>query len=260
MAHGFLRLCLLWKRPGSTGSMVGNGSFVPINGLVWMNSREAMEQQARQKAAEGFDTVKFKVGALDWSQELSLLETIRSEFSHEKLRIRLDANGAWSALEAQAKLAQLVQFDIEFIEQPIAPGQATEMARLCQESPVPIALDEELIGKPFDHQKFSLLEEIQPQAIVLKPSLLGGLGQCHQWVKMAEDAGISWWITSMLESNLGLNAICQLAAQYRPVLHQGLGTGKIYTNNIPSPLKVIRGEMHYQPGEPWDVDSVSFSR
>jgi o-succinylbenzoate synthase len=233
---------------------------VPLNGLVWMNPRATMEQQARQKVGEGFETLKLKVGALDWHQELDMLAALRSEFPAKTLSLRLDANGAWTPTEAQAKLGQLAEFDVEFIEQPISPGQERALAELCQVSPIPIALDEELIGKPLDHQKFSLLEVVQPQAIVLKPTLLGGLGQTHQWVKMAEDQGILWWITSMLESNLGLNSIAQLAAQYRPVLPQGLGTGKIYTNNIPSPLQVIQGEMHYLNKGAWDFSSINFSR
>ena len=211
----------------------GFGS-VPINGLVWMNHRSEMEKQAREKRHAGFDTIKFKVGALHWQEELEMLRQIREEMP--EMNIRLDANGAWKPEEAMKKLEQLAALNIESIEQPIAPGQTDAMARICGESPIPVALDEELIGSPFDHQKFSLLESINPQFIVLKPGLLGGLGQCHQWITLAEDMGCGWWITSMLESNVGLNAIAQLAAHYRPLLPQGLGTGQLFENNFPSTL------------------------
>lgn len=213
-------------------------SSVPINGLVWMNQRPEMERQAREKRDAGFDTIKFKVGALDWQEELEMLREIRLEMP--EMNIRLDANGAWNPHEALKKLELLGELNIESIEQPIAPGQPAEMARVCRESPIPVALDEELIGRPFDHQKDQLLEVINPPFLVLKPGLLGGLGQCHQWISMAEDYGCGWWITSMLESNVGLNAIAQLAAHYRPMLPQGLGTGMLFENNIPAQL-VLKG-------------------
>ncbi len=220
-------------------------STVPINGLVWMNQRPEMEKQAREKQEAGFDTIKFKVGALAWQEELEMLQQIRQEMP--EMNIRLDANGAWQPDEAMQKLELLAPLAIESIEQPIAPGQIEALERLCEESPIPIALDEELIGRPFDHQKFSLLEAVNPPFIVLKPGLLGGLGQCHQWICMAEDIGIGWWITSMLESNVGLNAICQLAAQYKPLLPQGLGTGQLFENNIPSPLELNGSQIWRNP-------------
>jgi O-succinylbenzoate synthase len=229
---------------------------VPINGLVWMNPRQTMESQAAEKRKEGYETIKFKVGALDWEQELGMLRKVRSEMPSSEIRIRLDANGAWKPEEAVLKLNQLADLDIESIEQPIAPGQLKELAQICRTSPIPIALDEELIGHPLDHQKFTLLETVEPQFIVLKPSLLGGLGQTHQWIKMAEDMGIGWWITSMLESNVGLNAIAQLAAQYHPVLPQGLGTGKIYDNNLASPLLVSEGHLLWDTKNRWDFSAL----
>lgn len=219
---------------------------VPINGLVWMNQRGEMEKQAREKRDAGFETIKFKVGALDWQEELAMLRQIRSEMP--EMNLRLDANGAWQPEEALKKLSQLAVLNIESIEQPIAPGQPDAMARLCRESPVPIALDEELIGRPFDHQKFRLLESVNPAFIVLKPGLLGGLGQCHQWICMAEDLGIGWWITSMLESNVGLNAIAQLAAHYKPLLPQGLGTGQLFENNLPTRLFLHGNQIGRMPG------------
>lgn len=226
---------------------------VPINGLVWMNVREAMFQQAMEKAKDGFTTIKLKVGALDWQQELDLIQDIRTELPASEYTIRLDANGAWNPKEALSKLEALHRFDIHSVEQPIRENQPKEMAEICSQSPIPIALDEELINKPFDHQKFTLLEEVQPQYLVLKPTLVGGLGQTDQWIRMAEDLGINWWITSMLESNVGLNAIAQLTAQYRPVLPQGLGTGGLYVNNLTSPLHVNNGMLRYNPLLDWDL-------
>jgi o-succinylbenzoate synthase len=200
-----------------------------------------MEKQAREKRDAGFDTIKFKVGALDWQEELEMLRQIRAEMP--EMNIRLDANGAWKPDEALKKLEQLSVLNIESIEQPISAGQMVAMARICRESPIPVALDEELIGRPYDDQKYQLLEAVNPPFIVLKPGLLGGLGQCHQWITMAEDQGCCWWITSMLESNIGLNAIAQLAAHYKPLLPQGLGTGQLFENNIPSALKLDGNRM-----------------
>jgi O-succinylbenzoate synthase len=154
------------------------------------------------------------------------------------------------------KLEELSVLDIESIEQPIAPGQESAMKELCQVSSIPIALDEELINKPLDRQKFSLLENVEPAFIVLKPTLIGGLGQTHQWIKMAEEIGIGWWITSMLESNIGLNAVSQLASQYHPLIPQGLGTGKIYRNNPPSPLTVADGFIFSDPSKSWDLSAL----
>jgi o-succinylbenzoate synthase len=228
----------------------------PINGLVWMNPRQTMEAQAQEKRAEGFDTIKFKVGALDWQQELDMLREIRSKMPSSEIRIRLDANSAWKPDEALNKLEELSVLDIESIEQPIAPGQETAMKELCLSSPIPIALDEELMNKPLDRQKFSLLEMVEPPFIVLKPTLIGGMGQCNQWIKMAEEMGIGWWITSMLESNIGLNAVSQLASQYHPLIPQGLGTGKIYRNNPPSPLTVADGFIFSDPSKSWDLSAL----
>jgi O-succinylbenzoate synthase len=227
---------------------------VPINGLVWMNSFETMLAEARKKIQSGFDTIKIKVGSLEWEEELRLIRTLRSEFPPDKITLRLDANGAWTPEEALLKLQELATFSIHSVEQPIPPGNPLAMARLCSQSPVPIALDEELIGQMYDHLKFSLLEQIQPQYIVLKPTLLGGLGQTHQWIKMAEESGIQWWITSMLESNIGLNAVSQLAALYHPILPQGLGTGALYSNNFESPLELTGAEIRSMPMRSWKLD------
>lgn len=229
---------------------------IPINGLVWMNERETMFTQALEKAALGFQVIKIKVGALDWVEEWNLLNDLRKKLSPDQFTLRLDANGAWSETEALDKLKELAAFSIHSLEQPIPTGNPEAMERLCRNSPVPIALDESLIGHPFDNQKFSLLEEIQPQYIVLKPTLVGGLGQTDQWIRIAEDLGIDWWITSMLESNLGLNAIAQLAAQYRPTLAQGLGTGGLYENNVEAPLEVHNGQLNYNSTKIWNLCSL----
>lgn len=229
---------------------------VPINGLVWMSTSQMMKDQAIEKQKLGFNTIKLKVGALDWAEELDLIQTLRNQMPASEVTIRLDANGAWTPEEALKKLNQLAYFEIHSIEQPIQIGQTEALKVLCKESPIPIALDEELIGKPFDHQKYSLLESVQPQYIVIKPTLVGGLGQSDQWIKMAEDLGIEWWITSMLESNIGLNAIAQLSAQYRPVLPQGLGTGGLFLNNIKSPLSIEKGCLVYSSLETWDFTSL----
>jgi o-succinylbenzoate synthase len=216
---------------------------IPINGLVWMNGFDHMLAEARIKVAQGFDTIKIKVGSLAWKEEFELIQQLRTEFPPDKITIRIDANGSWNPTEALERLSELAPFSIHSVEQPIATGHWQEMAKLCQKSPIPVALDEELIGHFLDHQKYSLLESIPAAFLVLKPTLLGGLGQTHQWIKMAEEMDMDWWITSMLESNVGLNAIAQLAAQYHPSLPQGLGTGGLYSKNFPSPLIIENGEL-----------------
>lgn len=235
-------------------SLFHSGNWeIPINGLVWMNPAQTMESEALQKQAAGFQTLKFKVGALEWKEERALLGRLREHLPADRFAFRLDANGAWTEEEALARLESLAVLEIESLEQPVAPGQPHAMARICRESPIPIALDEELRGLPGDAGKYGLLEAVNPAFIVLKPTLLGGMGQTHQWIQLAEDMGIGWWITSMLESNLGLNAIAQLSAGYRPVLAQGLGTGQIYLNNLPSPLAVAGGHLAYDPAKQWDL-------
>jgi len=224
---------------------------VPINGLVWMDAIPAMETEAFQKQLMGYDTIKLKVGALNWEDELNLITRLRAVMPESEITLRLDANGAWQPKEALFKLEELASLGIHSVEQPIKPGLPRDMASLCRESPVPIALDEELIGKPMDFEKFSTLETIDPQYIVIKPTLVGGLSQSHQWIQMAEDLGIGWWITSMLESNIGLNAVSQLAASYRPTAPQGLGTGQLYLNNIGSPLVIDSGLLSYNQVLSW---------
>lgn len=220
---------------------------IPINGLIWMGDAAFMQEQIEAKLAEGFTTIKLKIGAIDFQSELDLLRSIRERYSKEEITLRVDANGAFSIDEAQAKLAALAELGIHSIEQPIRQGQWDEMRKLCKNTPLPIALDEELIGVNEIEQKKDLLNTIQPQYIILKPSLHGGIEGTQAWITLAEQRNIPWWITSALESNVGLNAICQLTAEYTNDLPQGLGTGSLYTDNIPSNLKVQNGTifLHY---------------
>lgn len=214
---------------------------LPINGLVWMGDESFMREQIEQKINEGFTTIKMKIGAIDFETEVALLRSIRDRYSKEQITLRVDANGAFSSDDAMKKLTVLAELDIHSIEQPIQQGQWNEMHELCKNTPLPIALDEELIGINDRTKKIELLETIQPQYIILKPSLHGGITGTQEWIELAETRNIPWWITSALESNLGLDAICQLTAEYQNELPQGLGTGSLYTNNLPSDLTVQNG-------------------
>ena len=214
---------------------------IPINGLIWMGSEAFMAEQITQKLAAGFTTIKMKIGAMDLDTELELLQSIRKNYSKEEITLRVDANGAFDAETAQAVLQKLADLDIHSIEQPIKAGNTEAMKRLCLTSPTPIALDEELIGIYEKEEKIKLLETIQPQYIILKPSLHGGISGTKEWIALAEERNIQWWMTSALESNVGLEVICQLAGEYSNSLPQGLGTGSLYTNNSESPLTVAEG-------------------
>ena len=226
-------------------------SGIPINGLVWMGEKSFMKQQISQKIEEGFNCIKLKIGAIDFNAELDLLKYIRSEFSSEEIEVRVDANGAFAADEALDKLRKLSQYDIHSIEQPIKQGQWDQMADLCRNSPIPIALDEELIGLINYFKKEELLKHIKPQYIIFKPSLIGGFKGTHEWITLAEAMGIGWWVTSALESNIGLNAISQWTFTTGSTVPQGLGTGSLYTNNITSPLFVKDGTIRYDPSKLW---------
>lgn len=217
---------------------------IPINGLVWMGSFEEMRERIEQKLAQGFHCVKLKIGAIDFDAELELIKRIRERFSLHEVELRVDANGAFPFEEALYKMELLSQYALHSIEQPIKAKQWANMAELCRESPLPIALDEELIGVNDPDQKRQMLNIIRPRYIILKPSLHGGMMGVREWIDIANDMGIGSWITSALESNIGLNAIAQLAADiYGPHIRmpQGLGTGQLFTDNIPMPLE-IRGE------------------
>jgi o-succinylbenzoate synthase len=237
--------------------IIFNNSFlqpkpIPINGLVWMADLDLMLQQASDKIAEGFTCIKIKVGSLNFENECDILHYIRKKYFREDITIRLDANGAFKVDEVLYKLQELSKFNIHSIEQPLKPG-LPEMEELCRKSPIPIALDEELIGVHSYDEKKRLLEWIKPQFIILKPSLHGGIHGSQEWIEIAESLNIGWWITSALESNIGLNAICQFAANYEVTLPQGLGTGKLYTDNIPSPLEIKNGTIFHNPKLSWDA-------
>ncbi|PIQ49737.1 MAG: o-succinylbenzoate synthase [Cytophagales bacterium CG12_big_fil_rev_8_21_14_0_65_40_12] len=237
--------------------MIFNTDFVrgkqrmPINGLIWMGDVDFMQQQIEEKLKEGFSTIKIKIGAIDFERELDLLEGIRKRYSSREITLRVDANGAFTEADVFDKLEQLASLEIHSIEQPIMAGQQSLMKSICEESPMDIALDEELIGVNDLEAKKALLEQIKPQYIILKPSLLGGILACREWIALAESMNIGWWMTSMLESNIGLNAIAQFTSQYQPILPQGLGTGKLYHNNIESPLEIRKGELLYNFAKDW---------
>ena len=221
---------------------------IPINGLVWMGSYEEMLKRMEEKLEKGFRCVKLKIGAIDFDQELDLVKRIRERFSHHEVELRLDANGAFKYEEALYKLELLSQYAIHSIEQPIKAGQWAYMAELCRESPLPIALDEELIGVNDPEMKRHMLNIIKPRYIILKPSLHGGMQGCREWIETAKDMGIGSWITSALESNIGLNAIAQFASDVygdHITMPQGLGTGQLFTDNIDMGLE-IRGDMLFR--------------
>lgn len=210
---------------------------IEINGLIWMGDKSTMLQRIQQKLEAGFHCIKLKIGAIDFEAELSLLQYIRERFSCEKVELRVDTNGAFAPEEAMSKLEALAAFGLHSIEQPIRQGQWEEMAHLCRETPIPIALDEELIGVYGRKKKLELLEIVQPQYIILKPALCGGFSGAREWIELAEKRGIGWWVTSALESNIGLNALAQWVATLGNPMPQGLGTGQLYTNNLWSPLR-----------------------
>ncbi|WP_458626359.1 o-succinylbenzoate synthase [Winogradskyella sp. PC D3.3] len=224
---------------------------IPINGLVWMGDEDFMRSQIKEKIETGFHCIKLKIGAIDFQTELNILKSIRQEFSVSDIELRVDANGAFSPNEALEKLKQLSEYQLHSIEQPIKPNQFEVMAELCKTTPLPIALDEELIGVFSKDHKRELLQTINPQYIILKPSLVGGFYGSQQWIGIAENLNINWWITSALESNIGLNAIAQWTYTLKNSMPQGLGTGSLFTNNFPSPLRVKDGTLHYDLKHNW---------
>lgn len=227
---------------------------IPINGLVWMGEEAYMKQQVKEKLQQGFNCIKLKIGAIDFDKELGLLSLIRKSFSANEIEIRLDANGAFTASEALGKLNQFSEYQIHSIEQPIKQGQYDTIAALCRDTPIPIALDEELIGIFGMAEKEALLQKIMPQYIILKPSLTGGFRGAGEWIATAERLGIKWWATSALESNVGLNAIAQWTYIQNNPLPQGLGTGGLFTNNFSSPLEVMSGHLVYDVSANWQPD------
>ncbi|PQL93278.1 o-succinylbenzoate synthase [Apibacter adventoris] len=217
-----------------------------INGLIWMGSLDFMRKQIQKKIAEKYKCIKLKIG-INWEEEFKILKNIRKEFSSSDLELRVDANGGFSFDEVKKVLNQLAELEIHSIEQPISAGQVDRMAELCTNSPIPIALDEELIGKFYKNEKEALLKKIKPQYIILKPSLVGGWSGSKEWIKLAEKQNIGWWITSALESNIGLNALAQWTAILNNKMPQGLGTGLLYSNNLPSKLEIRGDKLFYNP-------------
>lgn len=231
---------------------------IPINGLIWMGEQSFMKQQIQEKIDQNFTCIKLKIGALDFEKELELLKFIRQNFTSNQIEIRVDANGAFKPEEAKDKLNLLSELDIHSIEQPIAKKQIEVMAKLCHETKLPIALDEELIGVFSLEDKENLLKKIQPQYIILKPSFVGGIKGTDEWIALAEKYNIGWWITSALESNIGLNVIAQYTFTKDTNMPQGLGTGSLFTNNFESPLEVVDGNLRYSTSTPWNIDVQSF--
>lgn len=232
---------------------------IPINGLVWMGEPSFMKEQIEEKLAQGFNCIKLKIGAIDFDKELALLRFIRENYDAQTIEIRVDANGGFTSHQALGKLHQLSGFKIHSIEQPIQKSNTDSMSELCKTTPIPIALDEELIGVFSYEEKEALLQKIQPQYIILKPSLIGGFRGSNEWISLAEKYNIGWWITSALESNIGLNAIAQWTFLQQNPMPQGLGTGALYTNNFDCPLSVSDGQLWYDKTLGWDVTSLGIT-
>ena len=229
---------------------------IPINGLVWMGTPEFMKEQIDEKLQEGFQCIKLKIGAIDFEEELRLIGYIREHFPVEKVEIRVDVNGGFDKSNALDKINQLSELKLHSIEQPIKKKQYDSMADLCKNTSLPIALDEELIGVINYNNKENLLQKIRPQYIILKPSLVGGFKGAEEWIEIADKLNIGWWITSALESNVGLNAIAQWTFTLNNSIPQGLGTGTLYTNNIESPLVVKNGHLWYDDHLNWRIESL----
>lgn len=246
--------CNLFPGPFTDGE-----KSITINGLVWMGSFKEMHERLVKKVEEGFKTIKIKVGGLDrFDEEIRLIDSLRVKFGPDRLTLRLDANGAFTPQNAMSRLQALKPFDVHSIEQPIRAGQWDAMSWLCEESPIPIALDEELIGCRDKVEKGRLLKYIKPQYIILKPTLCGGFEAAGEWIEIAEKESIGWWVTSALESNIGLNAIAQWTAALGAEGAQGLGTGQLYTNNIPSPLTLEGERLFYDAETQWNLSGLEW--
>jgi o-succinylbenzoate synthase len=227
---------------------------IAINGLVWMGDEAFMKRQIEEKIEQGFRCIKMKIGAIDFEKEKALLRFIRQNFDAETMEIRVDANGAFSENEALDKINQITGFQIHSIEQPIQKNKTDTMSVLCKNTQLPIALDEELIGIFSLADKEALLQKVRPQYIILKPSFIGGFRGTSEWIALAEKYQIGWWITSALESNIGLNAIAQFTFLQNNPMPQGLGTGALYTNNFESPLQVAQGQLWYRNELEWSFE------
>lgn len=243
--------------PAPESAFTRGEAGIPINGLIWMGDKAEMRRRIDEKLAAGFRVLKLKIGGIDFESEVDLLRYIRSVYSPDALEIRLDANGSFSPTDAHGRLRRLSEFSIHSIEQPVRAGQRHLMARLCRESPINIALDEELIGAD---DRDALLDEINPQFVILKPALCGGLSGATAWADAAEARGIRWWATSALESNIGLHAIARWAGARGVTMPQGLGTGLLYSNNIPSPLHLRADRLWYDPAGSWTLPRLQWRR
>ncbi|GGD37792.1 o-succinylbenzoate synthase [Muriicola marianensis] len=233
-----------------------SASPIAINGLIWMGDRGYMEEQLKQKVDAGFNCLKMKIGAIDFETEIDILKAIRAKYPADEIELRVDANGAFGRKDVFQKLERLSALDIHSIEQPVNPGQAELMREVCQAGLVDVALDEELIGITSETKKKELLQIINPRYIILKPSLVGGYRGSEEWIALAGEMGIGWWVTSALESNIGLNAIAQWTFTLRSPMPQGLGTGKLFSNNIESPLEVQNGHLWYRKDRPWNMNLI----
>jgi len=229
---------------------------IEINGLVWMGDYDKMIERIGQKLNAGFNCIKLKIGAIDWHKEVEMIQYIRNRYSRDVIEIRVDANGGFDMDNAIPRLKRLADLDVHSIEQPIKAGNPTLMRFLCEVSPLPIALDEELIGKFTRNQKASTLDEIKPGYIVIKPTLTGGYSGAQEWIDLARQRNIGWWITSSLESNIGLNALAQWVATLHTSMPQGLGTGGVFTNNFISPLYLEGDRLHYNPEKNYDRNQL----
>ena len=230
---------------------------IVINGLVWMGDKELMAKRINDKIKDGFHCVKLKIGGINFDDEIDLLRLIRNICPD--IQLRVDANGAFTPDNALERLNRLAEYKIHSIEQPIRQGQWDAMAELCRHTPIPIGLDEELIGLNSPTIKAEMLDTIRPQYIILKPTLCGGFSGSDEWIRLASERNIGWWATSALESNIGLNAISQWVATYQPTMPQGLGTGQLYHNNIPSPLKLTGEYLSYDPHAKWNIPDLEWN-
>lgn len=227
---------------------------ITINGLIWMGSPQFMIDQLNEKINQGFKCIKMKIGSMKFEEELAILQELRNTFGYDEIELRLDANGAFDSSEALDRLESLAPLQIHSIEQPIVAGQWDLMADICRQSPIPIALDEELIGNYNREEKSEILDAILPSYIILKPSLTGGFQHCSDWIELAEERSIGWWITSSLESNIGLNAIAQWTFTLQNPMPQGLGTGKLFHNNFESPLVMHNDMLIYDTANKWKIN------
>lgn len=242
---------IIFDSPWTTGQ-----SPIPINGLVWMGDFDVMKSRIDEKIASGFKCIKIKIGGIDFDRELDLIRYIRESFGSAELELRLDANGSMTPKDALHKIERLARYDIHSIEQPIKVNQWQSMRDITRNSPIDIALDEELIGNLDYDRRCFLLDATMPQYIILKPSLHGGFSTCDGWIADASDREIGWWATSALESNIGLNAIAQWVSAKNTTMPQGLGTGALYSNNISSPLSVIDAALQYDVNGCWDENKI----